>query len=176
VEEIMLSCDEAATYIVRLADGDESLDTPARARLEAHLEACDQCRASLDTQRSVAAWLRSRPVDRVPADFAARLATRLDEEIRADRSTPSTWLGLADWRVWTLRLAPIAALLMLAVLLGSSSRDAPPTIDDWALASDDNPSAAVLLLQPGVTSDSLAESFVTGELPSANEGAGDVRQ
>ena len=170
----MLSCEDAATYIVRLADEDESLDADAIERLDAHLALCENCCASLETQRSVASWLRSRPVDRVPDAFAARLARRLDEETRADRAMP--WLGLADWQAWTLRLAPLAALLLLFVLLGSSSFDAHPTIDDWALGSDDGSSAAALLLQSDVTSDSLAESFVTGELPSGAEGADDVRQ
>ena len=169
----MLSCDEAATYIVRLSDEDETLDASARALLDGHLAICADCRSALETQREVAGWLRSRPVDRVPDDFAARLSRRLDEEARADQMMP--WLGIADWRVWTLRLAPLAALLLLFVLLGSSA-DAQPTIDDWTLGSEDGSSAAALLLQSDVSSDSLAESLVTGELPSSAEGAGDGRQ
>ena len=170
----MLSCDEAATYIVRLSDEDESLDAASRASLDAHLAICAECRAALETQREVAGWLRLRPVDRVPDEFAARLAQRLDDEAGADRAMP--WLGLADWRAWTLRLAPLAALLLIFLLLGSAAVDVQPTIDDWTLGSDDGSSAAALLLQPDVSSDSLAESLVTGELPSSIEGAGDVRQ
>lgn len=169
----MLSCEEAAPFIVRLSDEDESLDAASRAQLDAHLARCADCRAALETQREVAGWLRSRPVDRVPDEFAARLSRRLDEEARTDQSMP--WLGIADWRVWTLRLAPLAALLLLFVLLGASV-DAQPTIDDWTLGSDDGSSAATLLLQSDVSSDSLTESLVTGELPSGVEGAGDVRQ
>jgi len=169
----MLSCDEAAAYIVRLSDEEETLDAASRALLDAHVAACADCRSALETQREVAGWLRSRPVDRVPDEFAARLSRRLDEDARTDQWT--SWLGIADWRVWTLRLAPLAVLLLLFGLLGSSA-DAQPTLDDWALGNDDGSSAAALLLQSDVSSDSLAESLVTGELPSGAEGAGDVRQ
>ena len=45
------------------------------------------------------------PPPEVPADFLARVNARIDET--------AGWFGLADFRLWTLRLAPAAAALAL---------------------------------------------------------------
>ena len=37
------------------------------------------------------------------------------------------WIDLFDWRVWTLRLAPVAALLALLAVLPAG----PTTLDAW---------------------------------------------
>jgi hypothetical protein len=62
-----------------------------------------------DDQSVVAAVLASRPEPHVSADFLARVNARIDET--------AGWLGLADFRVWTLRLAPAAAGLALVAIL-----------------------------------------------------------
>src|SRR5258708_21283008 len=49
------------------------------------------------------------PPPQVSADFVARVNARIDET--------AGWFGLADFRVWTLRLAPAAAALALIALL-----------------------------------------------------------
>jgi hypothetical protein len=165
MEDRKLSCDDAARAIVRLSDG--TLDAGARATLDAHLELCADCRAALETQRAVAAWLRSRPADRVFDQFAARLSARLDDA--------SGWFGIADWRAWTLRLTPAAALLAAFVLLGSAAADMGFTVDDWALNADDT--SAWLLqsdVSPDESLDALVESIVTGEDPAGTGGAGDA--
>jgi anti-sigma factor RsiW len=170
MDEIRLSCDEAGRAIARWSDDDEALDSAARARLDAHVRTCADCRAALDTQRNVAAWLRSRPADRVSERFAARLAARLDDA--------SGWFGVADWRAWTLRLTPVAALLAAFVLLGSSPPDTALTLDDWTLDVDDSSSTATLLLQsdvnPDVGLDALIESIVVGDDGAGSGGTGDV--
>jgi hypothetical protein len=157
MEDSKLSCDAAARIIVRLSESgdDAAVDAGARARLDAHLRNCAGCRAALDTQRDLAAWLRSRPVDRVSEQFAARLAARLDDD--------GGWLGLADWRAWTLRLTPVAALLAAFVFLGSVQTDTALTLDDWAFSADDASSAASWLLESDVSPDALVESIVTGD-------------
>jgi anti-sigma factor RsiW len=165
MEDRKLSCDDAARAIVRLSDG--TLDAGARATLDAHLGRCADCRAALETQRAVAAWLRSRPADRVSDQFAARLSARLDDA--------SGWFGIADWRAWTLRLTPVAALLAAFVLLGSATADMRFTVDDWALNADDT--SAWLLqsdVSPDESLDALVESIVTGEDPAGSGGAGDA--
>ncbi len=45
----------------------------------------------------------------VSADFLSRVNARIDET--------RGWFGLADFRVWTLRLAPAAAALALVAVL-----------------------------------------------------------
>ena len=170
MDETPLSCDEAARAIVRWSDDDKALDSATRATLDAHVRTCAECRAALETQRNVAAWLRSRPPDRVSEQFAARLAARLDEA--------SGWLGVADWRTWTLRLTPVAALLAVFVLFGSSQSDTTLTLDDWTLDTDDSSSTATLLLQsdvnPDVRLDALIESIVIGDDGAGSGGTGDV--
>ena len=122
VEAAMLSCDEAERHIARAVDGG-ALDDDRRAALAVHLDRCARCRAARETQRDVAVWPRLRPADRVSPDFLAQLSVRLDEA--------AGWLGMADWRVWTLRLTPVAAVLALAILFGGSSLDSSITIDEW---------------------------------------------
>jgi hypothetical protein len=62
-----------------------------------------------DDQALVAAVLASMPPPEVSADFLARVNARIDET--------AGWFGLADFRVWTLRLAPAAAALALIAVL-----------------------------------------------------------
>jgi hypothetical protein len=59
-----------------------------------------------DEQDLVTSILASMPPPDVRGDFVARLHARIDET--------AGWLGLADFRVWTLRLAPAAVVLALA--------------------------------------------------------------
>jgi hypothetical protein len=62
-----------------------------------------------DDQLLIAALLASTPPSRVSEDFLSRVNARIDET--------AGWLGLADFRVWTLRLAPAAAALALVAIL-----------------------------------------------------------
>ena len=62
-----------------------------------------------EDQEAVAAILASRAQPDVPADFVARVNARID--------ATAGWFGLADFRLWTLRLAPLAAALGLFAVL-----------------------------------------------------------
>jgi hypothetical protein len=71
-------------------------------------------------QDAVAAVLRALPPAPVSADFLARVNARIDEA--------AGWLGLANFRAWTLGLVPAAAaLVLLALLWPSSTPSAPPS-------------------------------------------------
>jgi hypothetical protein len=59
-------------------------------------------------QELVAAILKGTPRPEVRADFVARVNARID--------AASGWFGLADFRVWTLRLAPAAGALALVAV------------------------------------------------------------
>ena len=79
------------------------------------------------------------PPPDVPADFVSRVNARIDET--------AGWFGLADFRLWTLRLAPMAAGLALIALLwpaptsstvttppeaaAPSARFSPASASDW---------------------------------------------
>jgi hypothetical protein len=165
-----MTCKEAASFIARFADAVDSLDETTRATIDAHVQACASCRAALETQRVVAAWLRSRPSDGLSPEFSARLAERLD--------AVSGWFGIADWRVWTLRLAPVAAALALAILLGSeSTAQSTITVEDWTIedVDIDTSSPVSLLSRPDLTPESLMETMLTGEPPSSGGETGNVR-
>jgi anti-sigma factor RsiW len=177
----MWSCGESAPYIVRLSDGIETIDDATRTELDAHLATCASCRADLETQRAVASVLRTRPPDRLSPAFSSRLAARLDEA--------SGWFGIADWRAWTVRLAPVAAALALAAVLGggapgngggSERRDESvaaraATVEEFALGVAEGAAADPLLWRSDLTPEAVVESMVTGELPAGTGGAGDVR-
>jgi hypothetical protein len=62
-----------------------------------------------DDQAEVARVLASAPPPEISADFLARVNARIDET--------AGWFGLADFRAWTLRLAPAAAVLALVAIL-----------------------------------------------------------
>jgi len=86
-----------------------------------------------EDQRLVAGVLASRPPDAVRADFVARVNARIDATEGAG------WFALADFRTWTLRLAPIAGALVLVGLLWTP---ASPTTESPATASPAQPSQA----------------------------------
>jgi anti-sigma factor RsiW len=160
-----MTCHETTGSIARFADADETLDAATRSAIESHLEACATCRAALETQRTVAAVLRTRPSDFVSPEFTTRLAERLD--------AVSGWFGIADWRAWTLRLAPLAAVLALALFLGSeSSTQATVTLEEWTVGGNDAASSVSLLWRSDVNSEALMETMLTGDMTT---GSGDRR-
>jgi hypothetical protein len=99
--------------------------------------------------------------------FNTTLAARLDDA--------SGWFGIADWRVWTFRLAPVAGALGLAAFLtaGASAGTSSPTVEEWAFRTPDTSSSASALWQDDVTTDSLLETILGGA--GASGGSGDVR-
>src|SRR5947199_6349155 len=77
-----------------------------------------------DDQELVAAALASRPADEVPADFLLRVNARINALRREEG-----WFELADFRAWTLRLVPVAGVLVLVGVLwpGSSTATEAPS-------------------------------------------------
>ena len=86
-----------------------------------------------EDQRLVARVLASRPPEAVPADFVARVNARIDA------SEGDGWFALADFRTWTLRLAPVAGALVLVGLLWAP---ASSTIDSTATGAQAQPTQA----------------------------------
>lgn len=112
----MRSCEQYEGAILEMAE--DRIDAGRRAWLEAHLAECEACRRALRVQASVRDALRGLPFAPVSAGFSARVR---------DRLVPS-WFDVANWRVWTLRLAPVAALLCLFALWPSAREEAPQTL------------------------------------------------
>jgi hypothetical protein len=160
-----MDCLQVASLLARRADDADALDATLRAAVDAHVAGCRACRVELEAQRDVAAWLRARPSDRLSPQFATRLAARLDDA--------SGWFGLADWRAWTLRLAPVAAALALATYLGFGASQTAVVSDDWSTATLDDSNVSVLL-ESDVTADAVVETMLAGEPPAAGD-TGNVR-
>ncbi len=160
----MLSCSDAAPLLAKRADGAE-LDAPAAEGLEQHLATCAGCRAALADQRAVRDILQSRPAQAVSPAFASRLSERLDDA--------SGFFGIVDWRVWTYRLAPLAAVLaIIAVLFSSQSAAAPLSLEDWAVSNAGETSRATLLWNSDVSADTVIETMLVGDQASGGTGDG----
>ena len=152
--------------LARFADDPASLGHADMAEIEAHLETCPACRAALDEQRYVSAVLRDRLAAAPAPGFVARVSARID------RDASDSWLDIANWRAWTVGLAPVAAALLIAAYLGlgaarTSSITEPVSFDEVTVAAD------AAILQPAASGDALIEAVLTGAVPSS--GAGDGR-
>ena len=151
--------------IAREADG-SALDADERRQLESHLATCGACRDALDLQRAVTRVLHTRAAAAPRPGFAGRLSARIDHE-----DGGADWLAVANWRAWTVGLAPVAAALVLMAYLGvgassTAAVETSVTFDTWASASVSSTPAAVFL-QPSATGDQLLETVLTGAVPSS---------
>ena len=153
-------CDEAGPLLLRRLEG--RLEPDEGQSLERHLEQCETCRETLDVQRRVAAVLSSRPMAEVPLGFAGRVMANLEP-------VPG-WLDALNWRVWTFRLAPVAAALLVVAALGFGPTEAAEPLEfsdlvaEWVVEEDAEGLPAVSLLwQEEVTDDALLEAVLTAD-------------
>jgi hypothetical protein len=85
-------------------------------------------------QELVSEALGSMPPPGVSADFLSRVNARIDAAQGADG-----WFGLADYRAWTLRLVPAAAVLALVAIFWPATNTtavtaasfSPSSAGDW---------------------------------------------
>lgn len=136
----MAVCESMVPMILASVDG--TLDVSGEARLAAHVAGCPACRRALEEQKAVKQLLATLPAVEVSADFAARVRQRIARSVG--------WWEFADWRIWTLRLAPVAALLALLawVPFGGDTTTSTPSA---------TPSAT-----PAATLASVMEAWATG--------------
>ncbi len=161
-----MHCDEAGPLLLRRLEG--RLEANEGQRLERHLAQCDVCGETLDAQRRVATILSSRPVAAAPLGFAGRVMANLEP-------VPGTagWADVLDalnWRVWTFRLAPVAAVLWVVASLGFGPTEAAEPMEfsdlvaEWVVEDDAlGLPAFSLLWQEEVTGDILLEAVLTAD-------------
>jgi anti-sigma factor RsiW len=164
-----VTCNDAEPQIARYADDELSLPVNVRQELDAHLAICAACRAALDEQRRIAGLLRARLATAPQPGLVARVSVRIDRE-RGTREPDQGWLGILNWRGWTVGLAPLAVALIVAAYIdmrGEVSNGTPPSVDatfeEWTTAS------APAALQPTATGDALIEAVLTGTAPSSGD-------
>ena len=102
-----------------------------------------------EDQEAVAAILASRAQPDVPADFVARVNARID--------ATAGWFGLADFRLWTLRLAPLAAALGLFAVLWPAAAPTGTATVPAATAAGFSPASATDW-QQDVSAEALLEA------------------
>jgi len=107
-----------------------------------------------EDQETVAALLASMPPPDVPADFVARVNARIDGT--------EGWLGVADFRLWTLRLAPAAALFALIIVLWPGASTETTISTGSTAAADSFRPGSVADWQQEVSSDALLVAALTG--------------
>ncbi len=130
---------------------DESLAPELRRDLDAHLAACDDCRALFTAQRASRALLMARPI--VPVrDLSAGIRRTLEAE--------RPWIDRLNinWRVWSLRAAPVAAALVIVAVMAVRSVDT--TVEVTASADDSSASVASALWADDVSEDTLLSLFL----------------
>ncbi len=155
-----MHCDDFIPLLVRRIDG--ALSETDRAALERHLAACAGCRDAAAAQDQVAAALASRPDAEPRPAFAQRVSLRIAEE--------SGWFGVADWRWLSVRLAPVAALLLIlaGVFVERQSQPAQRAslsgvVQTWANTSADREGVPVtaVLWEPAANEDSALLTVLT---------------
>ena len=155
-----MHCDDVGPLMLRRLEG--RLEADEGQRLEQHLEQCEACRETLEAQRRVAAVLSSRPVAEAPLGFAGRVMAHLERG--------PGWLDALNWRVWTLRLAPVAAGLMVVAAVGFGPTEAAAPLEfsdlvaEWVVEEDaEGLPGFSLLWQTEVTDDTLLEAVLTAD-------------
>ena len=107
-----------------------------------------------DEQDVVSAILRSMPPPDVRGDFVARVNARIDES--------DGWLGLVDFRRWTLRLAPAAAWrALLAVFWSAPSASSSSAATASASSSTTFSPASSSDWQRDVSGDAMLEAALS---------------
>lgn len=139
-----MDCNEYQPLLSELVDG--GLPRDARAKLEAHLEACDDCRALLADLKRVKAAARALPKLTAPETVWQNVRAGLDAGGRhSDDRRPATVLPFAPWRWRGLTGLAAAALVLLAVTAGVyyMTRPGTPLTPAPTAPAHENASAAV---------------------------------
>jgi hypothetical protein len=118
-----MSCPDFGPSLSDLVDGTLSRD--ARARVEAHLETCAECRTLLADLKRVRAAARALPRMKAPATVWQNLRAGLDAEANQARRAPV--LQFAPRRRMLLTGLAAAAVLVLAVSAGVYFMSRPAT-------------------------------------------------
>lgn len=169
-----MGCNESQLALSEFVDG--ALPRDARAKLEAHLEACADCRSLLADLKSVKAAARALPKMTAPESVWQNVRAGLDAEDRhpGDRRS-ATVLPFAPWRWRRLKGLAAAAVVVLAVTAGTYFMTRPATQVTPAppAAAHENASAAVQSIEAEIElADQHYQKAIAGLETVAREGQG----
>lgn len=156
------NCTTIEPLLVRAADG--TLTAAEEARLDAHLKECASCQAALADQRAMRELLQSAPVEGARLGFD----TRVMAAIRAEAEGRSAgWLDILDFRRWTLRLVPVAAVLaLLSIVVSQTDTASGLTGDETTVVASD--STDDLPVSSALWSESVSGSSLLSLMLTAN--------
>ena len=172
-----MSCDVWVPMLV-LAGEDrwDEIDRVDRDALSIHLSTCADCPQALDDQRQVRDLLASRGDAPVPAGFLEQVRSSMDTLTDPARdSSPDVcaeWIDMVRWRVWSYRLAPLAAGLLVLALAATENETGsqlevglPELTASWAFGDEDaaRQPAFTVWGRDGVTSNELLDTVLSVE-------------
>ena len=95
---------------------EETLDPARRAELEAHLQACDTCRADLELLRRTLNLVKAMPRPEAPANFSSKVRRRLRRSGLGGASV-TRWARLVPYEATlVVLLATVGALIIIQLL------------------------------------------------------------
>jgi len=167
-----MDCNESQPMLSELVDG--GLPRDARAKLEAHLEACAGCRALLADLKRVKAAARALPKMTAPESVWQNVRAGLDAETShsVDRR-PATVIPFAPWRWRGLTGLAAAALVLLAVTGATyfMTRPGTPLTPAPSAPAHENPAAAVQSIEAEIElADQHYQKAIEGLEAVAKEG------
>jgi predicted anti-sigma-YlaC factor YlaD len=130
-----------------------ALTEDERVAIDAHLEACADCRAELEFERRIAAEIAALPIDAEPAWAAMEQRLEAPAKRRAKpmgRRTMRTAKAALPWIGWALA-AQILLLLGMRATLPAPKAAAPPTYRALASASASTGANVALIFRPRTT-------------------------
>ena len=104
-------------------------------------------------QEAVAALLGAMPAAPVSVGFLARVNRRIDDT--------AGWLGLADFRAWTLGLVPAAAVLVILALVWPVATATPSPATPQTISAQTFTPSSYADWQQDVTANALLEAALT---------------
>lgn len=119
-----MACERFTAELSELVDG--TLDVAMRARVEAHVEACDDCRALVAELRAIKEQARAAERLAPPESLWPRIAARLRDQGVAPAGSSRTSARTATWQ-WMAIAAAIVLGVGLALFITWSRRPVPTT-------------------------------------------------
>jgi len=144
--------DFSVVQLSSLVDGE--LSVADRGAVETHLEACEQCRATVEGLRAVKAWMSAdsaTPADRAASAGWSQLRTRLPRRGVAARA--------GGWRRLAIAASVLVVVAASAVWWKASSPTSPPTTHSPAVAPLEALARERLATLPAAKSQALRSSL-----------------